>query len=158
MLGYALTYNNCPFAFYFDATASGLQMLALMLEPKSQEIAESLNLKSTSHWFDTYDYLINKFRELHDIRDDVKHLFVRKNLKNSIMVANYGGTYFGSRNSFLDKIGNLRGSECNVYVMETFKKFYDYVQSVFAGDTFFKIGSPRLIQNMVALGPHAFMK
>lgn len=54
VMGQAVVNNNCGFPIYLDATASGLQFLGLLLEPKDSDVAEHLNFVSRTKWYDTY--------------------------------------------------------------------------------------------------------
>jgi hypothetical protein len=144
--------NNCPYLFYADATASGLQVAALLLEPKNKEVAEILNLSSSKVWYDTYSYIIDKFHSTYEIPADLKQYFSRKYLKKTMMIVNYNGTASTCYTHFVNSIG-LPFAPLEAKRLYTHHNaFYKYVDEVFKGDLFFKNKALSFIQ---ILGPSA---
>jgi hypothetical protein len=80
------------YIIYKDATASAIQLLTVYLTPTNEEIAKHTNLKSTSHWYDTYHYVIQLFLKRNKIDGDSEAYFNRNNLKKTIMTYNYSAT------------------------------------------------------------------
>jgi hypothetical protein len=79
---------------YKDATASAIQLLTLYLIPSSEEVAKYANLKSITHWYDTYHYIIQLYLKKYKINEDSIPYFTRSNLKKTIMTYNYSATLF----------------------------------------------------------------
>ncbi len=106
---YAVEHNNCPHPFYSDATASGLQVLALLLMPKNEATAQILNLRSENEWYDTYEYIVKLFLEKADMPQALLKYFTRKTLKRTIMILNYNGTPSTCFRSFVEAISESYG-------------------------------------------------
>lgn len=157
-LDYALSYDNCPFPFYFDATASGLQILGLLLKPINDEVAQNLNLTSTTHWYDTYSFIIAMFLQNESLDPSVSPYFTRSYLKSSIMVSNYGGTYFSSYKRFKEQVGSLAGQDKMLLIESAYKRFYSFVDSVFEGEAFFRVSSRVLIRAIIQASGNTFTK
>lgn len=126
------------FIFYKDATASGLQMLGLILKPKNDEVAKWLNLQSNKYYFDTYMFIITLFLQKNLIPDEFKKFFTRKTLKKTIMIFNYQGSYYTCYTDFLSylpkNIPLLTKQELGLI----FKKFYKHLEDIFSGTEIFK--------------------
>lgn len=49
VLGKAVELGTCPYPFFIDATASGLQILCMLLKPANDEVADMFNLLSEDY-------------------------------------------------------------------------------------------------------------
>jgi hypothetical protein len=141
-----LAYNNSGHLFYKDATASGLQILGLILGCKNETVSKRLNLINDGCWYDTYTYIISSFVSKQSIPAGCEAFFTRKHLKKTIMLINYKGSYVNCLKSFIQSTGLNARNHLYVTATKYFREFYLYLLHVFDGEEFFKHPSYYLIK------------
>lgn len=144
--------GECRYPFYSDATASGLQVLCLLLGPVDPKIAEYLNLTSRTKWYDPYKIIIEWFLKEYNINESNSEYFVRKHLKKTIMIVNYMGTLNTCFEGFMSNIGKEVSLDERRGLFADHRQFYVFVNSIFSGTKFFKSPSATLVK---LLGPEA---
>lgn len=154
-------FNKTP--LYKDATASGPQMLALLLGGKSYETYQWCNLTTNNDWNDTYYHIINKFLSQEDIPETNKNFFTRKNLKKTIMIYNYNATYFRCWLNFVEDAGldNFKFFEKRNEIQPIFKKFYLFLQKLFETDEYYGHPPTQILfyfQNIWSKQPNTFFE
>jgi hypothetical protein len=80
------------YPIFKDATASGLQILAVLLGGVDLNTYTKTNLISQNVWHDTYYYIIEIFKKEVDVPQHLTTYFNRSNLKKTIMTYNYNAT------------------------------------------------------------------
>lgn len=148
---YALKHNNLPHIFYKDATASGLQVLGVVLGCKDDEVRRHLNLADDGYWYDTYTYIIDRFLSKVPVGEAIAHFFKRRHLKKTIMLINYKGCYVNCLKSFLQSTGLRSDDPHYEEAVGHFRLFYLHLTQIFDGEEFFKRPSSFLI-NVVNSG------
>jgi hypothetical protein len=138
--------GRCPYIFFADATASGLQVLSLLLGAKDEKVERVLNLKSGDVWYDTYTSIVNDFLRKNHVEPSVAKFFVRKHLKKTIMILNYSGTLHRCYEGFLKSINGAFSKEERDLLFKEHRAFYKHVLEIFDGDSFFKKSSKILVQ------------
>jgi hypothetical protein len=132
------------YIIYKDSTASGIQLLAVMLGPKTDEIAQACNLNSQDFWFDAYSYIIYKFLSAHEVSTKFKRFFKRNFLKKTIMTYMYSATYLSLEKYFLTEVKKsfkeTKGLdfENEIELKIEFKNFYIFLKSFFENKEFFE--------------------
>lgn len=144
-ISHTLETNNNGYIFYKDATASGLQVLGLLLGCKDENIATHLNFKSKEFWYDPYSFLIDSFKKKRTLPEQFIRYFTRKHLKKTIMIINYRGSFIKCWGSFVDSIGIRKESTDYEHILVHFRAFYQFLMGVFEGDEFFRNRSEGLI-------------
>jgi hypothetical protein len=127
---------------YKDATASGIQLLTIILGAQNEEILQNCNLKSSDYWYDTYFYIIRLFiqknkKEINDliVKDQFDIYINRKSLKSSIMTYVYGAGENTALNYYLDTLP----ISCDKTIgTKVFKIFYTFLSDLFKSNNFFK--------------------
>jgi hypothetical protein len=129
-----------------DATASGIQILSLILGLKNFSDMRWVNLTEESVWYDTYYFIIKTFKEKHPAETDLEKFFNRKNLKKTIMTYNYNATYLRCWKNFKKEaeINYLANEEFSKKIEDYFKQFYLFLDSFFLKNNFYK-ESPHII-------------
>lgn len=150
------------FIFFRDATASGLQMLSLLLKPKNEEVKKWLNLSNDGAYYDTYMYIINSFYEKYSNHTEYREYFTRKTLKKTIMIFNYQGSYYTCLTDFLLFLPKETPLLVKAELEKIFKDFYNHLHNIFneteifqfsANNIFhlFKLSNPQLSQQLTTL-------
>lgn len=80
------------YPIFKDATASGLQILAVLLGGKTNDTYIKTNLIDKNIWYDTYHHIIEKFIAETGVVDELLPYFNRSTLKRTIMTYNYNAT------------------------------------------------------------------
>jgi hypothetical protein len=80
------------YPIFKDATASGLQILAVLLGGADLNTYIQTNLIHKNIWYDTYHHIINNFIKNNQIPENLVGYFSRSNLKRTIMTYNYNAT------------------------------------------------------------------
>ena len=94
------------YPIFKDATASGLQILTILLGAKAIDIFTQSNLTTPNIWYDTYYFIIKKFINSNDIPMELQHkYFTRSILKKTIMTYNYNATLITCWDYFKDEAG-----------------------------------------------------
>jgi DNA-directed RNA polymerase len=120
--------------FFFDATASGPQMLLLILGSPSLEIYKQCNLIETGVWYDTYYFIINGFFLKNEVPQEYKEkYFTRSNLKKTIMTYNYNATYLTCWDDFKNTTGLnfILDRDLIKNIEPLFKNFYKFLKKLF---------------------------
>lgn len=132
-----------------DATASGIQILSLILGVARTEYFSWLNLTTPGVWHDTYYFIIKLFKEKHPIlkdKDDLEKYFTRENLKKTIMTYNYNATYLRCWKNFKQESG--LGWDSPIVLINNaenyFKSFYKFLNWLFLQNNFYQT-SPKHI-------------
>jgi hypothetical protein len=129
---------------YKDATASSIQLLAIVLGVKNNTILEVCNLQSNCYWYDPYYYIIEEFKKTNPIPTHIIKFFKRKYLKKTIMTYNYSITYLTALKDFLEVCSYTEKEELDLII--NFKNFFKYLTSVFEEGHFYAEPSTTLIQ------------
>ncbi len=124
---------------YKDATASGIQLLAVILKPKNEEIAKNCNLDSNDTWYDTYFYIIKLFKneynkELSNIFEDYDIFLNRKFLKSTIMTYIYGAGEETALDYYYENLPDTLNKNIGKKI---FYLFYKFIKKLFKNDKFF---------------------
>lgn len=140
-------YKKIP--LFRDATASGIQVLTLLLDVKSFDYFRWVNFIDEDIWYDTYYLIIDVFKKKffkNNTTSNLEKYFNRKNLKKTIMTYNYNATYLRCWKNFKKEAELFKISEPDILksVEEQFKNFYNFLNWWFIKDNFYK-NSPKLI-------------
>lgn len=133
-----------------DATASGLQMLCLILGAKSIDTYKINNLLEVDVWYDTYYFIIKKFLENYTMPTHLKEkYFTRSILKKVIMTYNYNATYLRCWDYFKEEAGLpfFSKEEVNQEIEPHFHAFYNFLKKFFESDQYFN-HPPKLLNHM----------
>jgi len=106
-----------------DATASVFQHLIKALGNETEDALMWCNLKSREYWYDTYEFILNKWKEKEKLENNelIGKYFKRKSIKKPVMTIQYGAKlnrcwiYFKENFDAIDDEKNVK---------ENFKKFY----------------------------------
>ena len=142
------------YCFYKDATASGLQMLGLILKPKNDEVAKWLNFTDNNCWYDSYYYLINKFLQTYTIDEKYKIFFNRKTLKKSCMLFNYQASFGTCLTDFLNNIKTTLSPQDKNQVISIYKDFYKFLEKSFLHTEIFQHESYKLYWFLIYTNPN----
>ena len=111
-----------------DATASVYQHLIKVCGYNNEDSLKWCNLKSTDTWYDTYEYILDKFKQNNKIETHLINLFNRTTLKKVMMTENYSATYATCKNYFLEKIKIQEyNDEDKNKILDHFSNFYKYI-------------------------------
>lgn len=140
----AQIYTKTP--FFKDATASGIQILSLILGVKSPDLFKWVNFTQEDAWYDTYFLIIQQFVQTNPMPQLIKPFFTRKTLKKTIMTYNYNASYLTCWKNFQKEAGMSYGidSELHFAAQKYFKKFYNYLNWFFFKNNFYA-NSPKII-------------
>lgn len=96
--------------------------------------------------------MIKQFTDNCELRPDIAKHFKRSNLKPTIMLSNYNAKYVTCLGSFICSLPMDISDAFYEEVKRGYDKFYEYVQSVFAGDNLFKHNSKFVISIIAEAG------
>lgn len=125
-----------------DATASVFQHLLKILGSKNDMSYKYCNLDSSDTWYDTYQILINDWKDnskefLNRLKlDNFDYYFNRNTLKNTIMTQNYGAGTKKCIDTFFKK-NNISKSDSNYSkIVNVILSFYNYISkdNIILGD------------------------
>jgi hypothetical protein len=113
-----------------DATASVYQILVKILGAKNDYL-KKVNLDSINTWYDTYEYIIDEWKEKRkekikeiDLRE-INEYFNRKTLKKTLMTRNYGCGYKKCKIYYFDKIKYDENDTKKINLL--FYDFYNFI-------------------------------
>lgn len=141
------------FIFFRDATASGLQMLSLILKPKNEEVRKWLNLTNDGAYYDTYMFIINTFYEKYNNHIEYKEYFTRKTLKKTIMIFNYQGSYYTCLTDFLLFLPKETPLLTKTKLEKIFKDFYNHLHNIFNETEIFKYSANNIFHLFILSNP-----
>jgi hypothetical protein len=127
------------YPIFKDATASGLQILAMLLGGANLNTYTKTNFLEKNIWYDTYHYIIQNFISVNNIPANLVHYFNRSNLKRTIMTYNYQATLITCW-SYFKEDSNLPwnfNDPLNKEIWPYFLKFYQFLQKLFDGCGFY---------------------
>ena len=106
-----------------DATASVFQHLIKTLGNETDEALMWCNLKSKEYWYDTYEFILNKWKEKEKLENNelIKKYFNRKSIKKTIMTIQYGAKSNTCWKYFKENFDMIENEE---NIKENFNKFY----------------------------------
>lgn len=125
---------------FHDATASGLQILTLLLGAKTPEVYLKSNFLDREVWYDTYYFIINEFLKTECVPEIFKQYFSRTVLKKTIMTFNYKASYIKCWEEFKNStmINNREDGVVQKEVGKYFHKFFKYLKKIFETQYYFK--------------------
>ena len=141
--------NNGRFVkapIFYDATASVIQILILVLGSKKEENFKITNLIDANKWYDTYFFIIKNFLEKEQLPHIYVKYFSRSILKKTIMTYNYKASYITCWDEFKTTSG-IKKSEARgdmAEVEDYFKKFYKFLNDIFNKGDFFEHSSAQI--------------
>ena len=141
------------YCFFKDATASGLQILGLLLSPKNDEVKKWLNFNDDGYWYDTYYYLIDLFLKKNIINNDFKKYFTRKTLKKSCMLFNYQASYNTCLTDFLTNVGSNISAHDKVQIINFYLSFFKHLDKIFTSTEIFRNESFKLYWFLIYSNP-----
>lgn len=111
-----------------DATASVFQHLIKILGYNSIESLKKCNLYSKNTWYDTYQYILDKWKTDENLKNNeiVNKYFTRKTVKKTIMTSQYGAKFPTCWKYFIENIQNIDELD---ELKKYFKKFYEFVNN-----------------------------
>lgn len=137
------------YAIFKDATASGLQILTLLLGPKDWTVFEKSNFLKKNIWYDTYYYIIQEFLKKEKIPQTIAdEYFNRSTLKRTIMTYNYNATLLTCWDYFKDE-NNLPwdfNDQLNQQIWPFFQKFYKFLKKMFSQSNYYANSTDEIIQ------------
>lgn len=128
-----------------DGTASVYQISMILLKTKNQQSLKWVNLYSDHHWYDTYSYIIKKFKEKNKNIDD--NIFNRKICKKTLMTIPYS---IGKDNAYKEFINCIEDN--NIYIADQarlykqFNSFFKYVKKEFEEEELYMISSEKYVK------------
>jgi hypothetical protein len=138
------------YIIYKDSTASGIQLLLVVLGAINNDIYKICNLDSTSQWYDTYYHIIEMFKNT----PEIKNLFIlnnpilqkilnRKILKRLTMVYGYNVSYAKGKDYYINDVKNnvteIEKLDSNLQVsILVFTLYFNFLNSLFKKGKFFK--------------------
>lgn len=135
---------------YKDATASGIQLLTVVLGANNDETLKHCNLRSFNNWYDTYMYIINLFvskymYELEKLTENNYNDYIkRSDLKRSIMTYVYGASKKTALNYYLDNLSK----KCDENISKKiFTLFYEFLDILFSSTDFFGTSSSTILDD-----------
>lgn len=135
-----------------DATASFIQNLIRLMGHKNEDALKYANLNSTAYWYDSYSYILSKWKEeeekLNKVGNGYLDLFVRKTVKKTIMTNPYSATYTTAFNYFKEAVEEQIGIEINFGSEEekVFKRFYNFISTEVEDKYFLKNNSKKMVE------------
>lgn len=119
-----------------DATASGIQLLTLLLGVTNQETLKFCNLFSGKFWYDTYYFIIKLFLDKYPTTNViVEKYFTRKYLKKVIMTYNYSIGVGKAKLYFFESV--LDEDKNNTTLKTYFGLFFKFLKNLFEGGLFY---------------------
>lgn len=113
-----------------DATASVYQHLVKTCGHNNNDVLKWCNLKSKDTWYDTYEYILDEFKNKNNMEPRISKLFNRVTLKKIMMTENYSATYNTCKDYFLEKIQiDEYSEEDRDKIFKSFRKFYEYISN-----------------------------
>lgn len=114
-----------------DATASCFQHLIKILGAQSKEAIKWCNLNSESSWYDTYMFVLDKWKkkEIEKNPEDeefINKYFTRKTIKKTTMTVQYGAGFKTCLEYALSEISDTRINETKILL-----KFKKYLKSFY---------------------------
>jgi hypothetical protein len=84
------------------------------------------NLKSKEYWYDTYQFILNKWKEKKYLTEnkDINKYFTRKSIKKTIMTLQYGSKLNTCWKYFKD---NFDFIENEIIIKNYFDDFYNFI-------------------------------
>lgn len=117
-----------------DATASAFQHLIKILGNNNQESLQWCNLSSLDTWYDTYSYILKKWKELalKNYSDNEKIIidkyFIRKSIKKPTMTIQYGAKFNTCWKYFIDAL--VIENDCDLdFLKKVFFEYYNFINS-----------------------------
>jgi uncharacterized protein YlxP (DUF503 family) len=137
-----------------DATASFIQNLIRLMGYKDEESLKHANLNSTTHWYDTYSFILKKWIEREELKKKINicilALFIRFTVKKPVMTNPYSAAYITAFNYF--KIAVKEHFNINIDFGSdeeiAFKSFYKFI-STEVEDNFFLANNSKKIVNYI---------
>lgn len=114
-----------------DATASCFQHLIKILGPREEESWKWCNLSSEDTWYDTYSYILKKWKDNTEKDKDwnkIENFFTRKTIKKVTMTYQYGASKKTCEMYFLKEIGEI-DKETKEIVKKYFKDYYNFISN-----------------------------
>jgi hypothetical protein len=135
---------------YKDATASGIQILTVILGANNDETLKHCNLRSFDSWYDTYMYIINLFvnKYMYELEKIAENNYVdyikRADLKRSIMTYVYGASKKTALNYYLDNLSKKCDENTGKKI---FTLFYEFLDILFSSTDFFGTSSSTILDD-----------
>lgn len=131
--------NNLEYVYTInkDATASGFQHLLKILGTEDKTTYKYCNMNDHLNWYDTYSFLIETFIKKNNIELKYHKYLERSALKKTIMIENYGATFYKCLQEYKKKIKIT--DETTIESIEAiFKKIYEDLHNQSLGNFFKK--------------------
>lgn len=134
-----------------DATASGMQNLIRIMGNKNENSLNFCNLNDSTHWYDTYLIIREKWLEIEKKKKNYKkedyEIFTRKTIKAIIMTKPYAATYLFSFKRFREKVFEVTNTyvELGSKEEERFKSFYKFLENDVEETFFLKNNSKNMV-------------
>lgn len=130
-----------------DATASVIQNLMRVLNPKFEESLRIANISGKKTWYDPYSYILNKFKEKNEIKEEYKDYFIRKTIKKVIMTIPYTARENTCFNYFISEIKKKKKDiKADEEIKKEFKKFYIFVKNEVEENYLYEKSSNKLLE------------
>lgn len=136
-----------------DATASFFQNLIRILGSKNDDIAKVANLQSTTHWYDWYTYILEKWKEqeIKSNSNNYEYLsyFTRKSIKKIVMTFPYNATFPTCFEYFQENLSEQfkKSIESGDDIDNAFKRFYSFLSDSMKKNTPFAESPEKIIEH-----------